>query len=471
MAVASAALGALGPLRASVTTPSKRPNVLFLMTDQHHARAMSAAGNPHVRTPALDALSARGLRFEKSYCTYPLCCPGRASFFTSRMPHELGIYGNSDAELSEKGVPTLGELFREAGYDTAYAGKWHLKPAYPTFKRGTIHGFTALPIAGNDPHAADKDEFGKGLIVDSNTADAAISFLRQPHSKPFFLVASLLNPHDICEFDRCAELDAMLPSDPGRLPPVRPNTHAVDGLPPALLPFMAKAKNQGRTDRQWQEYLWVYYRLVEKADAQIARVLEALDRAGLTESTVVLFTSDHGEMMGSHRMTTKQKLYDEATNVPMIVAAPKCAPGIDSRSLVSGLDVMPTLLDFAGIDAPSTLRGLSLRPLVEGRSAPWRDFVACETVSEVQARMVRTARYKYIDFAEGNPHEQFFDMDSDPGETRNMASNPALAGEVERHRVLLKEWIQQTRDPFGKMASVGKGKKRKGGKPASSEDD
>ncbi|MBI4978746.1 MAG: sulfatase-like hydrolase/transferase [Spirochaetes bacterium] len=455
----AAVWGAFGTLHAAPTPESKRPNVLFLMTDQHYAQALGAAGNSSVRTPALDALATRGVRFEKSYCTYPLCCPGRASLFTSRMPHELGIYGNTDAELAEKGVPTLGELFREAGYDTAYAGKWHLKQAYPTFKRGSIPGFTALPIAGDDPHAQDKDKFGKGLVVDPNTADAANAFLRKPHAKPFFLVASFLNPHDICEYGRCAELTAMLPADPGLLPPVRPNTHAVDGLPSALAAL--KPKNQDRSDREWREYLYVYERLIEKADAHIGSVMETLRQTGLAESTIVVFTSDHGEMMGSHLMTTKEKLYDEAANVPLIVAAPGVNPRVDSTSLVSGLDVMPTLLDYAGITAPATLRGRSLRALVEGRRVPWRDAVFAETVSGTEARMVRTARYKYIVYSEGSSREQFFNLESDPGETRNLAGDPSLTQEVERHRALLRNWVEETRDPFGKMARVGNGKDRK----------
>ena len=440
----------------AATTP---PNLLFIITDQHTIGALSCAGNPYVKTPNLDRLAARGVRFEKSYSTYPLCCPGRASFFSSRMPHELGIYGNSDAELSEKGVPTMGDLFTTAGYETVYAGKWHLQAAFPSFKNKTIPGFTVLPLAGEDPHAVDKAEKGKGLTVDPNTADAAIKFLRQPHDKPFLLVVSVLNPHDICEYGECAALRQLLPSDPMKLPPPRPNVHDTNKLPSTLQKSLEKYANW--TDRQWSEYLWIYYSLVEIADAEVGRVLAALDQSKFNSNTVIVFTSDHGEMMGSHLMVTKQRLYEESAAVPLVVAAPGAKPAVNKQHLVSGLDVLPTLLDYAGMAAQSSLRGQSVRPLVEGKSVPWREFVAAETATYPEARMIRTARYKYIVYAEGDNREQFFDMETDPLELKNLIADNSLTGEIERHRGFLHQWMQETKDEFGRMSAKPKTKKGK----------
>jgi arylsulfatase A-like enzyme len=455
-----AALGATGlPLLGKSAAPAKRPNLLLLITDQQTADALSCAGNPHVKTPHLDRLAARGVRFAKSYCTYPLCCPSRASLFASRMPHELGIYGNFDAELADKGVPTMGELFSAAGYETAYAGKWHLEVAFPAFKNKKLPGFAVLPLAGEDPHAVDKSEKGKGLTVDSNTADAAIKFLKQPHAQPFLLVASILNPHDICEYTKCSALTKLLPDDPATLPPARPNLHAVEKLPSGWEQF-ARVYH-GWTDRQWREYIYVYYRLVEIADAEVGRVLAALEQAGLQDNTVVVFTADHGEMMGSHQMVHKQKLYDEAAAVPLIVAPPGAKPAVDTQHLASGLDIMPTLLDYAGLAAPTSLEGMSLRPLVEGKATAWREFVAAECSTGGDARMIRTARHKYIAFARGENRELFFDMEKDPGETKNLVAESALAVEVARHRDLLKQWLQDTQDNFGKEAPPLKSKKDK----------
>lgn len=451
------------PLAALTAAEPPRPNLLFLITDQQTAGALSCAGNPHLKTPNLDRLAARGVRFEKSYCTNPLCCPSRTSFFTSRMPHELGVNGNTDAEIAAKGVPTMGELFQAAGYETAYAGKWHLQVPFPAFKNGKMPGFTVLPLAGRDPHQIDKETDGKGLTVDPNTANAAIDFLKQPHSKPFLLVVSILNPHDICEYPECSALRNLLPKDPAQLPPARPNLRDTGKLPKALERALAHAD---WTEQQWREYLWVYYRLAEIADAEAGRVLDALDQTGLAASTVVLFTSDHGEMMGSHGMITKQKLYEEAAAVPFIVATPQTKAAVNPQHLVSGLDVLPTLLDYAGISAPDTLRGRSLRPLVDGKSVPWREFVAAESRAIGDARMIRTDRYKLIAFGTGEPREQFFDLEKDPGELTNLVAGPALAGEVDRHRKLLEQWMKDTGDAdFGKLPLPGKGKK--GGKRAS----
>jgi arylsulfatase A-like enzyme len=440
----------------SVAAASSPPNILFLITDQQWAGALSCAGNPLVKTPNIDTLAARGTRFEKSYCTFPLCCPSRASLFSSRMPHELNIFGNTNAELANKKVPTMGELFRTAGYETAYAGKWHLNTPFPAFsKTPTIPGFTVLPMPKSK---IDLNKDGKGLTIDPNTTDAAIKFLQQPHQNPFLLTVSLLNPHDICEFApleidiHCEALDKLLPADPAQLPPARPNWSATDNQPSKITVFHTEPNF---SERQWQEYLHVYYRLLEKVDREIGRVLETLDQAGLTENTLVIFTSDHGEMMGSHKMFTKVSLYDESAAVPLIVAGAGTAAQVDRDHLVSGLDILPTMLAYAGIGAPPTLLGKSLKPLLSGQAISWRDFVVSETAAPgVEARMVRTSRYKYILFSEGTNREQLFDMGADPGETRNLAGDPSMKAELDRHKTLLKAWMQSTKDEVGKRKGV-----------------
>ncbi len=439
-------------------------NMLLIITDQQTVGALSCAGNPYVKTPNLDRLAARGVRFEKSYCTFPLCSPSRGSLFTSRTPHELGIYGNKDSELSEREVKgkTMGEVFKAAGYETAYAGKWHLRVPFPSFKGQQIPGFTMLPLAGRDPGAIDQAKQGKGLTVDPNTADAAIKFLRQPHKKPFLLVASLLNPHDICEYPENPENPAfrsLLPDDRAKLSPERPNLRDTEKLPSALQP--AVSQKGVWTEQQWREYLWVYYRLCEISDSEAGRVLDALDQSRLTDNTVVVFTSDHGEMMGSHQMIHKQKLYEESVAVPLFVVPPGGKARVDDQHLVSGLDVMPTLLDYAGIAGPASLQGKSLRPLVEGKELPWREFVVSEVNGFGEARMVRTARYKYIVFAEGENREQLFDLEKDPGELKNLIADPALTTEVERHRRLLEQWRKETHDEIGKQSPVEKVRKGK----------
>jgi arylsulfatase A-like enzyme len=415
------------------------------MTDQQWREALRCAGNPYVQTPNLDRLAARGVRFTKSYCTNPLCSPSRASIFTSRMPHELDIFLNMQCDLSKKGVPTMGELFQAAGYETAYAGKWHLETPFPAHAKTRIPGFQVLPLKGENPHKVEPAKYGRSLTADPQTAEAAIEFLRRPHEKPFLLVASLLNPHDICEFESCAAVRALLPEDPEQLPPARPNLRDSDELPSEARRFRPRWP-----ESKWREYLGAYYRLVEKADAEAGRILSAMEQAGLDASTIVVFTSDHGEMMGSHQAITKQAIYEEAVAVPLIIAEPGARAGVNAGYLVSGLDILPTMLDYAGIPAPPSLLGRSLRPLVEGKEVLWREFLVAENAIP-DVRMVRTARYKYILYSQGSDPEQFFDLANDPGELKNLIARPVLGGEIARHRRLLQEWMQETKDAFGKM--------------------
>ena len=434
---------------AASATEGRRPNILFIMTDQHTIGALGCAGNPHVKTPNLDRLAARGIRFTKSYVANPLCVPSRASIFSSRTPHTLAIYGNTmDAELHKKDVPTMGELFQAAGYETAYAGKWHVHAAFPAYMGRQIPGFTVLPLGGTDPRKGDKKTEQKSAHCDPHIADAAIQFLGQPHPQPFLLTVSLLNPHDICEFGKYEGFrGSRLPTDASTLPPPPANLRDSEPLPSAL--DEDRRKHEDRTEFEWRQYVSIYYRLVESSDLLIGRILDALNRNGLASNTIVVFTSDHGEMLGAHGLVSKQKLYEESVAVPLIIAAPGTEPGVDRQHLVGGIDLMPTFLDYAGIAPPDSLEGRSLRPLVEGKGVAWRDFIAAETYGP-ESRMIRTDRYKYIAFTDGERREQLFDEEMDPGETRNLVDDPMMVDVLTRHRRLLEQWMAASGDLIGK---------------------
>ena len=450
MALPHWAAGAETPARRPCL-PAGRPNFLFLLTDQQSLSAMSAAGNPWVKTPHMDRLAARGVRFTRSYCPYPLCGPARAALFTSRMPHEVGVNTNDNSRIPAD-TPTMGGLLRAAGYETGYAGKWHVPVVYPGYARaGTaqaaIPGFDVLPLPGKVARWPKGPTCG--IEVDKAVAEASVAFLKAPRPKPFALVVSILNPHDICGLPNNAAEFARLvhPGDP--LPPLPNNFNATDAEPEPL----AKSRRNGWSDDKWRRYRGVYFRLVEAADAHVGRVMTALTAAGLADNTIVIFTSDHGEMNGSHRQTTKTKFYEESAAVPLIA----CVPGVtgkgsvDRTHLVSGLDILPTMCDYAGAAAPASLLGRSLRPLIEGRQAPWRDAVFAELVAgRTAARMVRTARHKYVVYAAGAGPEQLFDLDADPGETKNLAAAPDAAAEklLAEHRALLKQWCARTNDAF-----------------------
>ena len=426
----------------------KGPNVLFVMTDQQTLRAMSACGNKHVRTPNMDALAATGVRFERSYCTSPVCGPSRSSLMTGRMPHETGV--NVNGQGIDPAIPNLGQVFRRAGYETAWAGKWHLPASYPP--ADAIPGFDYLRVKK-------KVRFALGGSTDDPVADEAIRFLRRGHDRPFLLGVSLHNPHDICGWTGRKPVEQR---DPDSLPPL-PGNFAVDPNEPEFITWCRRRRKYGPEnthtvdwdDTQWRAYLRAYYDFTEQVDRTLGRVLAAVRQAGLEDNTVVLFTSDHGEGCAAHHWVVKLMLYEEPATVPLVIRYPGVVPAgkVDRTHLVWGLDVVPTLCDYAGLRAPREVRGISLRPLVDDPKLPGREFL----VTELQpfrdnpqrlGRMVRTARHKYVVFSEGRRPEMLFDLERDPGETKNLARDPAMQDDLRRHRALLAGWVKQTGDAF-----------------------
>jgi len=400
-----------------------RPNFLLIAADQLSLSAISAHGCPWVNTPNMDRLARCGASFMQSYTTDPVCSPARSSWFTGRMPSETGVISNNKPIRPD--LPNLGQWLGREGYETVYVGKWHLPQSFST----QIPGFTVIP---------------GGLSGQGNTGDVAVSRACQAYlanrsrRQPFLLAASFLQPHDICAWVGMRQAhpeDLPYPEIENELPPL-PANFDFDPLEPERL---KKSRRPAWSERQWRYYLWSYGRHVEMVDAEIGRVLQALNDSGQARNTIVVFTSDHGEGMGRHHMVLKNYLYDEAAKVPLIMAFPEqwTEGRKDATHLVSGLDVTPTICDYAGVKPPASAFGRSLRPLVEGASPEWREFL----VSEVQVigRMVRSPDLKYVVYR-GDPIEQLFDMKNDPGETKNLAAEARFSFALEDHRKRLKEW-------------------------------
>jgi arylsulfatase A-like enzyme len=440
-----------------------RPNILFIMTDQQQAGMMSCEGNKWLKTPALDRLAASGMRFERAFASNPVCVPSRFSLQTGLMPSAIGMGRNEDspqAAVTQTMVrQSLGRLFRDAGYETVYGGKVHL----PSKMKGLANlGYRNLTSNRR-----------QGL------ADACAEFLKGRHEKPFLLFASFINPHDICymainDFNRAngqppinnidsktceavlnrahnaGDINAFVEEN---CPPL-PANHAVPDSEPECItinylnarPFRAYIRRNW-TANQWRLHRWAYRRLTEMVDREISTVLDALHQAGLQDNTLVIFTSDHGDMDSAHKMEHKSVLYEEAVRIPFIMSYKGRIPAgvIDDTHLVSnGLDLLPTLCDYAGIKTPEGLPGRSLRPLAEGKNlGQWRDFIITESQN---GRMVRTKRYKYCIYDSGSRREQLTDMENDPGEMKNLAENEKYKGVLDDHRRLLRAWVEKTGD-------------------------
>ena len=415
--------GAAGLAVRTARAAAARPNFLFVMADQLSIDAISGHGNRFVRTPNLDRLARAGVSFRESYTAYPLCSPARSSMFTGRMPSETGVINNGLPIRKE--IPNLGQWLGGRGYETVYAGKWHVPNSYST----SIPGFTVLPGGYG----------GQAHMGDAAVSRACQAWLHNRTSQsPFLLVASLLQPHDICTWVsshvREADWEKMVRIE-GALPPL-PANFEYDRTEPGVLRAGRRPKWSAT---QWRYYLWSYYRHVEMVDAEIGRILDALEDSGRAKNTVVVMTSDHGEGSAHHHMVLKNYLYDEAAKVPLFVSWPGETPAgaENTADLVSGIDILPTICDYAGLAAPPDVTGRSLRPLVERRKTEWRELVVSEVARG--GRMVRTRDCKYIAY-EKDPVEQLFDWRTDPGETRNVAGDSKYAGALADHRRLLKEW-------------------------------
>jgi arylsulfatase A-like enzyme len=455
-------LAALGWLVvATGLAAAGKPNILLVITDQQFADAMSCRmGRQFIHTPTMDRLAAEGTLFTRAYSSNPLCMPWRNSAFTGRYPHQTGVTRNAAPRggLDPDQFVCMGTYFRRAGYEAAYSGKWHL---CFDISRPTTHGFEIVTRKVKGDH-------------DAGVTAGAVEFLARPHAKPFLLVVSFLNPHNICEWSRrlagrnqrlsCGEIGT--PPSPDQLPPLPPNFAPQKNEPDGMtLMRRAYQVDDGLfpvakfTETDWRKLRWGYYRMVEKVDAEIGKVLAALRQTGLEDNTLVIFTSDHGECAGAHGWNQKTVFYDESARAPLILACKGKTRGTTTDQLVNtGIDLLPTLLDFAGLEVPKELPGRSLLPLAFGQPvASWRQYVVVQNDMaqggevdglrpRIQGRMVRSDRYKYCVFSRGYQRESLVDMETDPGEMINLASAPKYRSVLLQHRQWLARFGQDHHD-------------------------
>jgi len=419
-----------------------QPNILFICTDQQFAGSMSSTGNRDLSTPGMDRIAETGTRFERAYCTHPLCCPARSSFVTGLMPHQTGVMANRMPLHKELLPKTVGNVLRDAGYAAALAGKWH--------------------VPGCDPEDCGLDHLCP--TDDARVPKISADYFNVDRDKPFFLFASFINPHDICQVARNQDL----PQGPvSRVPldkcPGLPPNFAIPSYAPDALQYLRRVSPRiyptlDWTDDEWRHFRHSYFRLVEKVDAEIVRLLDALDASGKADNTVIIFTSDHGDGHGAHHWNQKTALWEEEIRIPMIVSEPGQAGGrVETERLVSnGLDLMPTVCDYAGVACPEGLDGLSLRPIVDGGvPEAWREELVVETRINFgdgpggpsYARALVTDRYKYSVYLMGRNREQLVDLRDDSGEMVNLAVEAKHRDTLQACRDRLRAWGERTGDP------------------------
>jgi choline-sulfatase len=447
---------------------SAKPNIIYIYVDQLSANMMSCAGNQWLETPAMDYIATNGIRFTRAYTTNPVCSPARISLMTGRFP---GYFkDNQGKEVRENRgamkIPpvsqevlntTLASNLKKVNYGLYYGGKEHLPESLTPSKLG----FTDF---SND----ERDEL----------ASVAAKIIRANHVNPYFMMVSLINPHDICymalrekatsEQDagilkratvELTMLDSALKIPEGvssdeffksYCPPLPPNYEPQIDEPQAIKelieqrPFRKNAR-ENFTDDQWRHHRYAYHRLTETVDEKIQTILDAVKESGQEEKTLILFSSDHGDMSASHRMEHKSTLYEESANIPfMAMWKGHIASGrVDNKNLVSnGLDLLPTICDYIGIKSASDPRGKSLRPLLEGTQVKWRETLGVE--SEIGKMVVAENGLKYLRYDAAGFEEQLLDLKEDPHETTHFTNDPKYEQPLEKLRKTYEnEWFPE----------------------------
>ncbi len=439
-----------------------RPNILFISVDDMN-NDLGCYGHSQVKSPNIDRLAARGVRFDRAYCQFPLCSPSRSSLMTGLRPSRTRVF---DLRYHfRQGLPdvvTLSQHFGKHGYYAARVGK-----IYHYGNPGEIgtSGLDDAPSwsevfnpAGRDKalereliNYTPKRGLGSSLTIladatgrdeehtDGMVATKAIELLEKHRAEPFFLAVGFYKPH--CPYIAPKKYFDLYPLEQITLP--APDTNLPSVLPKPALASTQPWPNFGVTLAQARESKRAYYATISFVDAQIGRVLDALDRLGLRENTIVVFWSDHGYLLGEHGLWMKQSCFEESARVPLIIAAPGAkARGKASPRTVELIDLYPTLADLAGLPKPAHVEGASLRPLLNDPKAKW----ARPAFTQVQrggfpGYTVRTERWRYIVWDDGGKGAELYDHEKDPRELKNLASQKKFAKvEAELQALVRANW-------------------------------
>ncbi len=467
----------------------QRPNILFIMSDDHGYQALSCYGSNRNRTPNLDRLATEGMRFDRCFVTNSICGPSRAVILTGKYNHLNGFYRNG---LTFDGSQqTVAKLLRADGYQTAMIGKWHLRSDPTGFDYWHV-------LIGQGPYYNPPMKTPEGTVKHTGyttaiITDVALDWLKNKRDpeKPFFLMYHHKAPHRNWEpgpkyltlFD-----DVTIPEPPtlfddyaGRGTAAKEqkmsiakdlNERDLKLVPPrGFTPEQLEAWNRAYAPKneafrkanlsgddlvrwKYQRYAKDYLRCVQSVDDNVGRVLDYLDQSGLADNTIVFYTSDQGWYLGEHGWFDKRWMYEESFRTPLLVRWPgKIKPGSVSQSLVMNLDFPETFLEVAGLDVPSDMQGRSLVPILRGQTpSDWRKSVYYHYYEYPGAHSVkrhygvRTERYKLIHFYYDIDEWELYDLQEDPDELNNVYANPQYASVIDELKTELKRLQKRYRD-------------------------
>ncbi|MBL8174340.1 MAG: sulfatase [Bryobacterales bacterium] len=429
-------------LSAPLLAQQPKPiNVLFLAVDDLNTH-VGCYGAP-VKTPNIDALAAQGVRFDRAYCQYPLCNPSRSSLLTGRRPPLTGITNNNvwfRRRLPD--VVTLPQFFRAHGYWTAQSGK--IFHGGLDDDKAWVEGGTQLRENAPTKSLAERKPLADRWLAldgdgqdqaDFRNADRAIKMLEnRPKDKPFFFAAGFAKPHvpflaPKKYFDLYDPAKIQLPRDFAPMP---------SGKPPAYRDNFDLFIQRQATPQLAREAIAGYYAATSFMDAELGKLLRAIDRMGLRENTVISFFGDHGFHLGEKGMWSKQTLFEPGTHVPMIVSAPRMTAGKSCGRTTELIDLYPTLADLCGLPAPRRIQGRSLKPLLQNPSAAWdKPAYTYQQRGNVAGASVRTERYRYTEWDGGKAGVELYDYSNDPLEANNLAGDAKLSAVIAGLKKLL----------------------------------
>lgn len=433
---------------------ARKPNVLFIIADDLNT-SLSGFGHPECKTPELDRLADRGMRFENMHCQYPVCGASRASLMAGLYPYSTGTMGNRGTlRGSMPDVVTLSQVFRQNGYRVGRVSKIYHMGIPGEIIEGTAESDdpfswdeTVNIQAAEDnapgvktnwsPQNKTSQTFmgveatgGDLEHADGMAASHAIAFMERNQDQPFFLACGFVRPHvplvaPQTYFDRYDRSALTIPSVP---------EGDLDDVPEIIRGYKNNETTYGVTAETHQGLLQAYYASVSYMDAQVGRLLDSLEELGLKENTLVVFTSDHGYLLGEHQKYQKQHLFEEATRVPFIVSAPwlKDQHGQATQKITELVDFYPSVTELAGLPAPDALQGESLVPLLKDpNSEAWQKDLAF-TISRSGGESIRTDDWRFTQWGFGESGLELYDLKNDPGEFTNLAGNPNYAVQLEQ---------------------------------------
>ena len=440
-----------------------RLNVLFIAVDDMN-NDLGCYGHALVKSPNIDRLARMGVKFDRAYCQFPLCSPSRSSLMTGLRPDTTRVFNLTyHFRTGMPEVVTLPQLFMNNGYYSARVGKlYHYgnpgdigtsglddPPSWNHFVNPAGRDRTTLetdiinytPKRGlgsamsflSDAQGKDEEH------TDGKVALEAIKLLEQRHDKPFFLAAGFYKPHT--PYVAPKKYFDLYPLDRIQLP--QELADSAKAVPKPALASTSPLPYFGVTADQARECKQAYYAAISFVDAQIGKLLEAMDRLKLWENTVVVFWSDHGYHLGEHGLWMKQSLFEESARVPLVIVAPgEKGNGKASPRTVEFVDLYPTLADLAGLTPPKTLAGASLKPLLDDPTKAWeRPAFTQVQRNGFPGHSVRTERWRYVEWDGGAKGVQLYDHDQDPRELQNLAGDPKHAAAEEELKALVrKNW-------------------------------